>query len=759
MADSSIAPLRAALSDRFVIERELGAGGMATVYLARDVKHDRHVALKVLRPELSAALGAERFHAEIRVTARLTHPHILALYDSGEAAGMLYYVMPYVDGEALRARLARGHLPVEEALRIAREVSAALAYAHANEVVHRDIKPENILLQGGHALVADFGIARAVGAAGADRLTVTGLLLGTPLYMSPEQASGEAVIDGRSDVYSLACVLFEMLTGEAPFTGPTMQAVLTKRFTQSAPSAAAIRRDVPAAIDDALQRALARDPGERIGSAAQFADMIAAATVVGQPAAPGRARTNAGGSGLPCIAVLPFANMSADQDAEFFSDGITEEILNALAKLAGLRVIARTSSFAFKGRNVDVREIGRALGAGHVLEGSVRKAGSRLRITAQLIDATTGHHLWSDKFDRDMTDVFAVQDEVTGSIRDELSRHLLGIGEHRAQATPAIDAETYELFLRGRYLIDQRVEGMRAGMELLQQVVSRAPGYAPGHAALASAFATLGYYCALPAREAFGLARLHSNQALALDAGDPEGLVTRATCTFYHDWNWARSGEEFALAAAHAPNDWHALSASAFRLASIGRFDEAIAASRRSIALDPLNPSALVSLGIINCLARRHDDAIAACDKILQLHPGYSEAHRWRALSLHYIGRDAEALASVQAAVRTSSRHVWATVNLAMLHAHIGDGAAVATFDELDRRAATENVPAYARAGRYLDGPERDLDRWFDIMAQSVEDRDFWNVMNRVEPWLDLARHDERFDALCSSVGIPPLAL
>jgi serine/threonine protein kinase len=356
---------------------------MATVYLAHDERHDRPVAIKVLHPEVAASVGLERFLAEIHTTAKLAHPNILPLFDSGSEAGVLYFVMPLVSGESLRARIDRERtIETREALRITREVADALAYAHANGVIHRDIKPENILLQSGHALVTDFGIARAPSQAGSDRITSAGLSVGTPAYMSPEQASADPHIDGRADQYSLACVLFEMLVGEPPFAGPSVDAILVRRFTRPPPRASSRRPDIPPHLDGAIFRAMARDPGERFASMEGFVEALSA------PARPWGTVPGAEAS----VAVLPFTNMSADPDNDDFGDGMAEEITNALAQVPGLRVAARTSSFMFKGKNHDLRAIGEKLNVSAVLEGGVRRAGNRVRITAQLISVNDGFH-------------------------------------------------------------------------------------------------------------------------------------------------------------------------------------------------------------------------------------------------------------------------------------------------------------------------------------------------------------------------------
>src|SRR5512144_1963933 len=321
--------LSAALTGRYRFDRELGSGGMATVYLAHDLRHDRPVAIKVLHPEVAASVGDERFLAEIHTTAKLAHPNILPLFDSGSEGGVLYYVMPLVVGESLRARLEReGAIEPGDALRITREVADALAYAHAAGIIHRDVKPENILLQGGHAFVTDFGIARAATPSESGRLTSAGLSVGTPAYMSPEQASADPHVDGRTDQYSLACTLFEMLVGEPPFSGPSVDAILVRRFTRPPPRASTRKPDIPRHIDGAILTAMARDPDQRFASMERFIDALSA------PAQPWGSAAASDAS----VAVMPFANMSTNPEDEYFGDGMAEEIITALAQVPGLRV-------------------------------------------------------------------------------------------------------------------------------------------------------------------------------------------------------------------------------------------------------------------------------------------------------------------------------------------------------------------------------------------------------------------------------------
>ncbi|HKP30436.1 MAG TPA: protein kinase, partial [Gemmatimonadales bacterium] len=604
MPDKPTDRLNAALGANYRIEREIGQGGMATVYLGHDLRHNRRVAVKVLRPEWSAALGAERFLREIATTAGLRHPHILPLYDSGRTGGqagrreeeLLYYVMPYVEGESLRDRLEReGRLPIDEAIRIAREVADALAYAHARGVVHRDIKPENILLESGHAVVADFGIARAIDAAGGVRITGTGLAVGTPAYMSPEQAAGQDDLDGRSDLYSLGCVVFEMIAGQPPFVGPSPQSVIAKRFTEEAPDLPSGAMAVPAVVRDVVRCLLRRETGERYATGEEVIRALARTE-------PEQRRET---SSLPSIAVLPFASMSASADDDYFADGITEEIINALVQQGGLRVAARTSCFAFKGKNEDLRVVGERLGVRTVLEGSVRKAGSRLRITAQLINVADGYHIWSERYDRELLDVFAVQDELAGAIATRLAGSLGGSIPRPARAAPR-NLQAYELLLKGRALLARRGRAMFDALACFEQAVALDPELAEAHALNGDACRLTALYGVGAPDTYFPRARAASERALAIDPAQVEALANLASIVAFVDWDADASSALSDRALAADPNHIRSLCerGAVFTVCgtSVASAERGLADLARGTAADPLNAwaAAVHAMGLVS---------------------------------------------------------------------------------------------------------------------------------------------------------------
>ena len=584
-APATLERLRGALSQSYTIDRELGKGGMATVYLAQDCKHERLVALKVLHPDLAASLGPDRFLREIKTAARLNHPHILALHDSGEADGFLYYVMPYVEGESLRERLDREQLlPVDEAVHHARSIASALDFAHRQNIVHRDIKPENVMLYEGEAMVMDFGIAKAVSAAGADTLTQTGMMVGTPAYVSPEQAAGETNLDGRSDQYSLACVLYEMLAGERAFNGPTAQAVLAKRFTETVKPVRSMRSNVPESVERALTKALSTQPEGRFRTSAMFAQALASSSLstptdaetVPQPVV----------SAAKSIAVLPFSNMSADAESEYFTDGMAEEIINALSKIQTLRVTSRTASFAFRGKSEDIAEIGQKLKVSTFLEGSVRKMGNRIRITAQLINVADGYQLWSEKYDRELEDVFAIQDDISQAIVKAL-RVILTEDEKKAiEKTRKVNVEAYDYYLRGRQSIHQHSrKSLETARKMFRRAIEIDPEYALAHAGLADCSSLL--YMTVDARESNLIqGDSASRKALELDSNLAEAHIAHGLAVSLRK-QFDEAEREFETAMRLDPKLFEAPYYFARARMSQGRFAEAAKLFERACTLRP----------------------------------------------------------------------------------------------------------------------------------------------------------------------------
>jgi eukaryotic-like serine/threonine-protein kinase len=639
--------IAAGLAGRFEIERELGQGGMATVYLARDAKHGRQVALKVMRPELAQAIGVDRFLREIQIAARLGHPHIVPLHDSGEIDGRPYYVMPYVEGESLRQRLAReGPLPVDEAVRLTREVADALAYAHQHGIVHRDVKPENILLQAGHAVVTDFGIARALTAAGGSGLTRTGVVVGTPLYMSPEQVVGDPV-DGRSDVYSLGCTLYEMLVGAPPYEGPSSLAVLASKAVDPVPSLRARRRDVPAGVELAVLKAMARSPDDRYATAADFAAALAPGAPRLRPAGKHRAAPvtaalvvvalAVAGYALfarqhhpaeKSIAVLPLRNPSGLQDDQIRSDGMTESLIDALSRVPGLHVASRLSVFSYQNSGLDTRAIGARLHAAVMLEGSYQRAGSLLQVSVRLINADDGYVLWSDTFRRDPKDIFAVQDEISQSVVRALQVRLGGPARPLV-SRPTGNLEAYDLYLKGRWFWNLRATGpgpLHRAIGFFQQAIALDSNYAAAWAGLADGYSMLPAFGDAPPAEAYPEAKRAVQRALALDSTLPEAYTSLGIISVFHDWDWPAAARAFDQALALDSTEPRTHLFHAWYYVAQGQLEDALREVQTAQHLNPLSPITNARLGSAFYYLRRYGEAAAALRQALELDSANSSA-------------------------------------------------------------------------------------------------------------------------------------
>ena len=696
------------------------------------------------------ALGAERFLREIKLTARFNHPHILPLLDSGEAAGLLYYAMPYVEGESLRNRLDREHrLPVEEALIIAREVADALEYAHQHGVVHRDIKPENILLSAGHAVVADFGIARAIQAAGDQTVTQTGMLLGTPAYMSPEQAAGDSELDGRSDIYSLGCVLYEMWTGAPPFIAATAQAVIAMRFIHRPSEVSSLRDGVPAWGSRAVARALALDRVERYATAAQFA-----AALIAPPAEPGRPAQREAPT-EKSIAVLPFTNMSSDPEIEYFGDGVAEEIINALAQLPGLRVAGRSSAFSFKGKREDLRVIGDKLAVGTVLEGSVRKAGAQLRITAQLVNVADGYHLWSQRFDREPEDVFAIQEEIARTIAERLQVSLAGSDQKTLVRPHTENLEAYQLYLKGRALLYKRGVAIWQALEAFRAALELDPQYALASAGLADAYTLLGMYGVLTPSDALPHARAAAQRSVELGPDLAEAHNAVAGVRLW-DWDWPGADREFRTALQLNPSYvqarcWHGM----FNLQWVhGRVEEAVGEAARAVAMEPLAayPRSMFALALSG--ARRHGDAVEEARRAVGLDPDAYFSQIILAAVYHGAGRLADALAVYERALAISGRHPWGAAGQAVVYADMGKlDEARAIRDELVRRSRGEYVQPTTLA--MVSAATGERDEALALLHRACDEHDPFLIFTLYGfPTTARLREDPRFAEIRERMGL-----
>jgi serine/threonine-protein kinase len=752
MTDATVSGINT-LGDRYTIERVLGQGGMATVHLAEEHKHHRKVAIKVLKQEFSASVGAERFMREIGIAAKLSHPHIVPLIDSGEFEGLLYYVSPYVPGGSLRERLEiQKKLPVEEALRIANEISAALDYAHRNGYVHRDVKPENILFADDHALLADFGIAQVCcDPATGESLTLAGMALGTPEYMSPEQASGERDVGVPGDIYGLACVFYEMLAGEPPFKGPSARATMAKQVTERARPVRALRPDAPAGFERVLEKALAKDPTQRFRTITEFCDALQHAK-----SEPHRAFTLT----TRTIAVLPFVNGSPDPDNEYLSDGITDELINALAKVEGLRVASRTSVFALKGKAQDVRAIGALLEASEVLEGTLRRSGENLRITVQLTSTDDGRLVWSERYDRRLDDVFAIQDEIARTIVAKLRSTSFAQFVTSPSDRHTENVEAYGLYLRGRYAWNKRTsEGVTEGIEYFEAAIAADPTYALAYTGLADSYALHIDYRNVPTHEGFEKAKFYARKAIELDDSLAEAYASLAWSLFIYDWDWDGAARAFRRAIELDPRYATAHQWYAFLLASQGKFDEALIEAHTAQENDSSSVSIRRSLGYTYFYARKYQPAAYHLGRAIAMNPTAEETYRIQGLILTFDKQYAAAERVLREALALapecgSSTKATLSYSLAMA----GDRSyAVKLAPELEEKRHTEYVSPVELAMVYI--ALGDNQRALDWVEAAMDDRRGWVAYLRVHPVMDPLRSEPRFAALIKRMNFEGASL
>ncbi|MFI5310530.1 MAG: protein kinase [Gemmatimonadales bacterium] len=745
------------LGDTYTLERELGGGGMSRVFVATERSLGRSVVVKVLPTETAGQVSVERFNREIRLAASLQQANIVPVLSAGDGGGVPYYTMPFVKGESLRARLAtKGALPIAECVAVLRDVARALAFAHGEGVVHRDIKPENILLSGGTAVVTDFGIAKAIAASStqprAPTLTQLGMALGTPAYMAPEQAVGEAV-DHRADLYALGVVAYEMLTGTAPFAGRSAQAMLAAHAMEAPEPIAKKRADVPPRLAGLVARCMAKEQGDRPQSAGSVLEELETVTT---PQAVSVVPATA--AAKPSIAVLPLTNMSASADDEYFSDGITEDIIAQLSRIASLRVIARTSVMRYKKTGKSAREIASELGVANVVEGSVRRAGNKLRIVAQLIDAASEAPLWNETFDRDLADVFAIQSEVAQHISAALAATLTPgemarVSGHRATTS----LEAYDAYLRGRFEWNKGTpDGYTKSIGHFEQAIARDPDYAHAHVGLASVLCISAVFVA-DAAAVVERARTHVTRALQLDPTLPEAHATLGYIHFWFDWNWTEAARLFDRAIELGPNSAIAHNYRAVFLANLGSHDEGVAAAHRSIDLDPFWPTAHHDLGFTLFMAGAFVESVAACDRALELAPDYAPSLVMKGMSLTELGDLPGALVVHRRSAATSPGVSIAHAAIVVALARGGQAAeARRAVDEMRARSFTAPVQASALAWAHT--AVGDADAAFACIERMIAEREPFTVSLATFRWWDPIRRDARFAAILDRFRFPERA-
>ncbi len=736
--------LNEALRGRYRLQSELGRGGMATVYLAEDLRHGRTVAVKVVDASVSAEIGARRFEQEVTTTARLNHPHILPLFDSGRAAGHLFYVMPVMEGEALDARLSREErLDPEEGVRIAVQVARALAYAHGQGVVHRDVKPANILLHHGESLVCDFGVSLAAGAE--TRLTADGWSVGTPHYMSPEQVSGDEDPDGRADQYALACVLYEMLQGEPPFPRSSARAVLTAHLVDS-PRALDRTEAVGEALDSVIRRAMAKEPGERFASMTTFADALERAVARQDPDPTSRGGPDDPGESPPGLLVLPFENLSPDPADEYFSDGLTEEVIADLSQIRRLRVISRTSAMRLKTTDRDLPTLARQLDIRYVLEGGVRKAGEKLRITARLIDARTDETLWSERFAGTLEDVFEIQETVARSIAEALRVRISPAEDEALAHRPIADPRAYESYLRARY---EAWRFSSDGLERATRFIETALQIVGENELL---LGTLGHVTAMHVESGVAtgpdtLQRLSdiASRIFALNPDAPRGHWLRTFLAFQRgDMAGAITSGRRALAA--DPDDPDTRILLAYVYANVGRTAAARDILEQAVAADPLTPVTRLLPGFVAVFEGRYEEALAPYREAWEMDPESPFTGVFYGWALAYAHRPHAAIPFLDRVADRIGDGAFSSWARSLARGLEGDAEGVAKANTPAFQAAGRRSQTFARAVADSWALVGDADRAIEWLSHAVELGLLNEPFLREHAWfLDPVRDDPRF--------------
>ncbi|HEY6214115.1 MAG TPA: protein kinase [Vicinamibacterales bacterium] len=749
------------------IVKKIGAGGMGQVFLAQDTRLDRPVAIKILLTTTPNAEQIARFEREAKAAAALNHPNIVSIHELGVADQLPYVVMERLDGLTLRQRLLDGAPPLDVALGYARDIIQGVMAAHERGICHRDLKPDNVFVTSdGRIKILDFGLAHMRGleqllsadtdAAETAFVTSPGVMIGSTPYMSPEQVRGE-LADQRSDLFTVGLLMFELLTGTRCFREPTAVETMHAILKQPAPLDR-IPPSVPPAIVDIVERCLAKEPMDRFASARELATALRdgsqeSAAHLSDSAA--RRVLSREAFRPPSVAVLPFVNTSADADMEYFSDGITEELINAIAQIKGLQVAARTSSFAFKGRNASIPEVGSALNVTTVLEGSVRRSGQKLRVTAQLINVASGYQLWSERYERQLDDVFAIQDDIASKIAGKLE-FALSPSSIAALARPATASiEAYDLYLKGRYHVEQRGDGVAKGLEFFKRAIAIDPAYAPAYAGTAEALSILAVYALVPPAKAFEEARAAATRAVQLNDRLAEAHNVLALVAICREWDWPKAAAAFDKALAINPNcvPAHYWKGLWYHCLVRREADQAIHETKRAVDLDPIAMVPAYALGVVLMNAGRYDDAIALCEPRIAQNPMQFLHYQILGAAYLCVGRPDAAIPALEKGVQLSNRHPWFVGELGTTYAIVGrTGDAQRIYDELATRSQTAHISPMSLASIALHLGR--IDEVVALYERAFAERDPMLITTTGWPAFAAARTDPRVQHVYERMGV-----
>ena len=740
----------------------LGAGGMGEVYRAKDTRLGREVAVKVIPERLASDPELiSRFERETRAVAALSHPNIVTIHDVGRDRDLSYAVTELLEGDTLRVRIAQSPLSWQKAVGIAVSVADGLAAAHSRGIIHRDVKADNVLVTSdGRVKLLDFGLARwkpslprsgETSAPTAVSATEPGMVMGTVGYMSPEQARGETA-DVASDIFSLGCLLYELVAGRPPFPGRTGVEIMAATLRDEAPDLSESGPDVPPELARIVEHCLEKSPEERFQSARDLAFALRAVLTT---AAGPRTSSGKGRGAIDSLAVLPFANSSADPEAEYLSDGLTETIIGKLSRLPNLRVMARSTVFRFKGKDVDALAAGRELNVRAVLTGRLLKRGESLVVRSELVDLTDGSQLWAGQYSQPLSELVRLEEEIAGQISENLRPKLTGQQKERVGRRYTESAEAYRLYLQGRFYWNKRTaDGLRRGIEDFRKAIDTDPSYALAYVGLAEAYDVLGFYTILAPSDAFPKAKAAALRALEIDPDLAEARAPLAYATHYFDWNWSAAEEEYRRAINLEPNSSVARLWYANLLTTAGRFDEALAQFLRARELDPLSLIANNAVGWLHYYARRYDEAIVEARKPIEMDPGFVVSHWTLGVCFERKGMEREALAEIEETVRLSGEDPLFLAALGRVQATFGHKErAEQILARLEKLRASQYVSSYYVAA--IAAALGDSDRAFELLERAFEERSHGLTFLLVDPGVDPLRPDPRFPEMLRRVGLP----